>query len=117
MYDKEVNKQLSRRERVLLNPLEASQKSDNPHKEFLVNTDYINNGVQHRYKFDNGYGASVVKHDYSYGGQDGLWELAVLDFTIDKTGELTYHTPITQDVIGHLSWKNVEKYLKEIQEL
>jgi hypothetical protein len=87
------------------------------HREFLLNTDYINNGVQHRYKFSNDYGASVVKHDFSYGGQNGLWELAVLDFTVDKTGEITYHTPITQDVVGHLAWDNVESILQEIKEL
>ena len=28
MYDKEVNRQLSRRERILLDPLGASEKSD-----------------------------------------------------------------------------------------
>jgi len=87
------------------------------HREFLLNTDYINNGVQHRYKFNNDYGASVVKHDFSYGGKSGLWELAVLDFTVDKSGEITYHTPITQDVIGHLAWNNVESILQEIKEL
>jgi len=87
------------------------------HREFLLNTDYINNGVQHRYKFNNDYGASVVKHDFSYGGQNGLWELAVLDFTVDKTDEITYHTPITQDVVGHLAWDNVESILQEIKEL
>ena len=47
-------------------------------RENLINTDYINNGVQHRYKFDNNYGASVIKHDYSYGGKNGLWELCLL---------------------------------------
>ena len=33
MYDKKENAQLSRRERVLLNPLEASQKSDSPFRK------------------------------------------------------------------------------------
>ncbi len=117
MYDKEVNKQLSRRERVLLDPLEASNRSDAPLRKFLLSTDYFSNGVAHRYKFDNNYGASVIKHDYSYGGKNGLWELAVLDFSIDISGEITYHTPITQDVIGHLAWKNVESILQEIKEL
>ena len=87
------------------------------HREFLKNTDYINNGVQHKYAFPNNYGASVVKHDFSYGGQNGLWELAVLDYSIDKEGEISYHTPITQDVIGHLTWKNVEEFLLEIKQL
>ena len=87
------------------------------HREFLLNTDYINNGVQHRYKFNNDYGASVVKHDFSYGGKNGLWELAVLDFTVDKSCAITYHTPITQDVVGHLAWNNVESILQEIKEL
>lgn len=87
------------------------------HREFLKNTDYINNGVQHKYAFPNNYGASVVKHDFSYGGRNGLWELAVLDYSIDKEGEISYHTPITQDVIGHLTWKNVEGILQEIKQL
>ena len=82
-------------------------------REHLINTEYVNDGVQHVYSFDNGYGASVVKHDFSYGGKDGLWELAVLD----SDGALCYHTPITQDVIGYLAWSNVESILQEIKEL
>ena len=39
----------------------------------------IYNGVGYIYEFENGYGASVVKHDYSYGGKMGLYEIAVLD--------------------------------------
>lgn len=81
-------------------------------REHLSETNYVNNGVQHVYKFDNGYGASVVKHDFSYGGKNGLWEIAVLN-----EGDLCYTSGITEDVIGHLSWNNVEKYLGEIQQL
>jgi len=92
---------------------EIEDISKNKFREHLKNTNYFLGGLQHKYSFPNGYGASVVKHDYSYGGKDGLWELAVLD----AEEEITYHTPITQDVIGYLSWKNVEKYLQEIQDL
>ena len=70
-------------------------------------------GYQLVYKFDNGYGASVVKHDFSYGGKKGLYELAVLD----NEGALCYTTPITEDVVGHLSMGEVDKLLVEISHL
>lgn len=71
------------------------------------------NGYQLIYKFDNGYGASVIKHDHSYGGKEGKYELAVLD----KDGALCYDTPITEDVIGHLTMGDVENLLAEISYL
>lgn len=70
-------------------------------------------GYQLVYKFDNGYGASVVKHNFSYGGKKGLYELAVLD----NEGGLCYDTPITEDVIGHLTMGEVDKILVEISHL
>jgi len=71
------------------------------------------NGYQLLYKFDNGYGASVVKHDFSYGGSKGLYEIAVLD----EEGHLCYDTPITSDVIGHLTMGEAEKILINISHL
>ena len=63
--------------------------------------------------FPNGYGVSVVSHTYSYGGKDGLFEVAVLG----KDGDLTYDTPVTNDVIGYLSEKGVSDVMKQVQEL
>jgi hypothetical protein len=74
--------------------------------------DSFYNGVQSRIIFENGYGASVVKHDYSYGGKDGLYELAVT-----KDDDLCYTTPVTSDVEGYLSEDEVTELLKQIQEL
>jgi hypothetical protein len=71
-------------------------------------------GAQRVYRFDNGYGASVVRHDYSYGGPAGLWELAVIDAT---TGDLVYTTPVTSDVEGYLSTAQVERLLRMISRL
>jgi hypothetical protein len=71
------------------------------------------NGYQLLYKFDNGYGASVVKHDFSYGGRKGLYELAVLN----TDGDLCYDTPITSDVIGHLTMTEAEEVLVKISHL
>ena len=69
-------------------------------------------GIQKTYEFDNGYGASVIRHQGSYGYAQGKWELAVLE-----GGELCYTSPITDDVIGHLSEDEVELILKQIEEL
>jgi hypothetical protein len=80
--------------------------------EFVEHPSHIG-GVQARIQFDNGYGASVVKTPYSYGGDRGLYELAVLG--ID--GHLTYDTPITNDVIGYLRDIDVTDVMEKIQQL
>ncbi|WP_313280960.1 hypothetical protein [Timonella senegalensis] len=36
-------------------------------------------GVGHEYRFSNGLTASVIQHQYSYGGQNGLWEMLASD--------------------------------------
>ena len=68
------------------------------------------------YRFGNGYGASVVQGAYTYGGSVGLFELAVLTFDGDEH-HLTYATPITDDVIGHLSVEEVAALLVQIAAL
>jgi len=73
----------------------------------------ILNGVQARIDFDNGYGASVVKTPFSYGGKNGLYELAVFG----KDGHITYDTPVTSDVLGHLCEAEVTTILAQIQSL
>jgi hypothetical protein len=70
-------------------------------------------GIFCRIQFENGFGASIVKHKYSYGGEKGLYELAV----IDSEGQLTYETTITDDVLGYLSEEDVTKLLEQIQKL
>jgi hypothetical protein len=70
-------------------------------------------GVQAVITFDNGYGASVVCTPHTYGGDKGLYELAVLD----KDGHLTYATPVTDDVIGYLRDIDVTDVMEKIQQL
>jgi len=70
-------------------------------------------GYHKTYKFDNGYGASVISTEFSYGGNRGLFEVAVLD----AAGNITYDTPITGDVLGYLDFDGVAKTLQEIQNL
>ena len=71
------------------------------------------NGKQAKMQFDNGFGISVVSHSWSYGGPNGMYEIAVLD----SDGCITYDTPITNDVIGWLSKSDVNRIMKEIQQL
>ena len=69
-------------------------------------------GIVSRTKFKNGYEASVVKSEHSYGGRDGLYELAIF-----KDGEICYDTPITNDVIGYLRPEDVTDVMERIQKL
>jgi hypothetical protein len=70
-------------------------------------------GIISRIIFDNGYGATVVQGPHSYGGSDGLYELAV----VGKNDEISYDTPITGDVEGYLSETQVTDLLIKIQQL
>lgn len=76
--------------------------------------EYRRNGVgmdQFFFDFPNGWGASVIRGEHSYGGEVGLWELAVLD----KSGNLNYSHPVAQgDVRGWLSEAAVSELLAEI---
>ena len=68
-------------------------------------------GVQYIFTFNNRYQASVVKTEYSYGGEQDLWELAVL-----KDGALHYDNSVAEgDVRGHLTDKEVNELLREIE--
>lgn len=71
------------------------------------------NEYQKIYTFGNGYGASVVCSAMSYGGNQGLFEVAVLD----ATGRIVYDTVVSNDVIGFLDFAGVADVLQQIQNL
>ena len=89
-------------------------------EQYLVEREDRNmmNGVQYIFKFENHYGASVIKHDGSYGRDEDLWELAVIKYETDRDKwHLNYGTEITDDVIGWLTDEGVRDLLKRIKEL
>ena len=88
-------------------------------EKYLVKKEETFEGIQYRFKFDNGYGASVVKHLHSYGYEQDLWELAVIWYSHPEKDiwYLTYDTDITDDVIGYLTDEEVISILKQISEL
>jgi hypothetical protein len=109
-----------------MEPIRFTQKKRGNIMELLLNCEgfeqneelvrNFNGGVQYVFKFENNYGASVVKHDYSYGHEDDLWELAVVQFDGDNWS-LTYDTEITSDVLTRLTDEEVRGVLARIKEL
>lgn len=79
----------------------------------------IANGGQYVYRFPNNYGASVVKHEFSYGYYDDMWEVAVIKF-LDSSNTnwiIDYSTPLTKDVIGWVKWIDTYEILRDIMKL
>jgi len=72
----------------------------------------MNLGYQKFVEFDNGYTASVVSNDMSYGGDRGLFEIAILYNDI-----IVYDTGLTEDVIGFLDFDGVIQTLDSIRKL
>jgi len=81
---------------------------------YLISTTHPFDGVKYVYQFPN---ASVVQHKLSYGHAEGLWEIGVLEFEENGDYNLTYDTPITKDVIGYLTWEQIEEQLEKIKNL
>lgn len=76
-------------------------------------------GIQLILRFDNGYGASLLCNEISYGNEDDLWKLAVIHFksTDPDDYELVYDTPITDDVLGYLDDELAVEILRDIKVL
>lgn len=70
-----------------------------------------------QFRFENNYGASIIKHYGSYGYEEDLFELAVLYYDDKGESHITYNTPITEDVIGWLTNNDVIRYLNKIKNL
>lgn len=101
----------------------------------LINRRPIHDGEQIIARFPNGYGASIVRftqftdglgfRDWitgnpgSYGGNQGLWEVAVITFRSEgwEDFKIVYDTPITDDVLGHLTESDVLQVCAAIQAL
>jgi hypothetical protein len=83
-------------------------KTLNIKRDFTVSKSYTYNGYQLMFSFSNGYGASVIDHDYSKG-----LEIAVLD----SDNKIIYNTPITDDVLGYLSDDEASSTLEKISNL
>ena len=85
-------------------------------KYLIVSKEHLD-GIAYRFKFENNYGASVIKHRYSYGGDQDLWELAVIKFEADGSWDLNYDTEVTSDVLGYRTDADIRDLLEQIKNL
>lgn len=80
----------------------------------------IGNGLRAKMFFKNGYGVSVVRFKLMFGGygsytsNDKEWELAVIHGDENKF-DIVYNTPITDDVLGHLSADDVSEIMAKVK--
>ena len=90
-------------------------------KKYIISEELVDRlfkyGKHYLFKFENNYGASVVKNDSSYGFEEDLWEMSVIKFDNNGDINLLYDTPITDNVLGYLTDEKVVNYLKQIKEL
>lgn len=99
---------------VVINGMRKTKMNKNDHRvdEFIESKVY--GGIQKTWHFTNGYGASVISHQYSYGGEKGQWEIALM-----KGDDLYYiredaNMQHFDDVIGYLNDPQVDRYLQMI---
>ena len=102
----------SRRDRKNLKKITIMKKFEDLEFEKIEDAPF-QIGVKCKMMFENGYGVSVVSHTHSYGGTKGLFEVAVLG----KDGDISYDTPVTDDVIGYLNPEEVTEIMEQVQSL
>lgn len=75
--------------------------------------------VQKLYRFSNGFGASVIRGEFTYGNDEGLWELAVLKFEGEGGYKLAYPKEVCpdEDVVGWLTDAQVDDLLVKVANL
>ena len=85
-------------------------------KIHLVETVKEDNKIQKIYAFPNGYGASVIKGEHTYGGPQDKWEIAPwTNDTNEFIGQSIFGWG--DDVKGYLNDPEVDRILKHIAEL
>ena len=79
-------------------------------------------GVHGIVRFKNGYGLSVVRHSYSYGGREGKYELALLKIgtlkgaSQENDWDVVYNEKLGySDVRGWMTEEDVEHELNKIE--
>ena len=100
--------------RNMISEVDKTNEKDNLEITEKLSKDSFN--YQWIFRFENGYGASVIKSWGSFGFDKDLFELAVLEF-YQHGCHIAYNTRITNEVIGYLTNDEVLEYLEKIKNL
>ena len=80
-------------------------------------TEWLEDGIQRHYWFDDGWGASVIcRQETSAGGKEGLWEIAPLRFGLmlqDNFGQ--WYDQGLYDTKGYLDDAQLQEELHKIK--
>ena len=95
------------RRRYLMLQLHGTKRLDEVWP-YLKDHNVFNQGFQITFEFPNGRTVSCVSHQYSMGGEEGLWEIA----EVSKKGDV--YTVNLED--GHLTTRALVENLIEIKE-
>jgi hypothetical protein len=71
-------------------------------------------GVVGKIDLGNGLEISIIMHESSYGGTQGLWEIAV--FKEGQVGPINLECLGNNEVLGYLTFTELEQKIKEVQE-
>ncbi len=87
--------------------------------KYLADENVRLGGVQYIYAFPNGYGVSLIKNEFSYGGQADLWEIGIIKINSVDPLEwgLCYDTLVSDDVIGYLTDDEAREIMKQVFDL
>lgn len=67
-----------------------------------------------RIVFKNGYSLSVIRGEYTYGGSEGLFEIAPINLKGKLDGSLLDEDDQGDDVLGHCTLDKVAHYAKKL---
>lgn len=82
------------------------------YENYFVGKIYKPKFIQYVFKFENGYGASVMR---VYNAN--LWELAVITWKNNRTSYIDYDTELTDCILPYLTDEDVRNLLEEIKNL
>ena len=88
-------------------------------KGVFIGRGLIDGGIHYVFRFENGYGASIIKGSSTYGGPQDLWELAVVRFFEEESIEykVNYDTEITDNFCGYETDDGIRELLARIKAL